>query len=69
MPNGCTFIEDIEFDPLDGPNVHVTFISGEQRIRFAVARSTVRRAAGKAARMLDAADRHQAVVVEFARHN
>lgn len=61
MPNRCTWIDNVEFEPLEGGTMHFTFVSGDEEMRFCMSRSTVRKAAGKATRMLDAADREQQV--------
>lgn len=67
MPNRCTWIDDVEIEPLDGGNLHFTLISGDERMRFCMPRAVGRRASSKTSRMLDAADKAQQRRMELVR--
>lgn len=56
MPRRRVLIEDVEFDPLEGGDMHFTFISGEERMLFAMARALVVKATGDAMRAIDTAE-------------
>lgn len=56
MPNRCTWVDELEIEPLDGENLHFTIISGAERIRFCMPRYLAQAVSSKTKRMLDAAE-------------
>ncbi len=56
MPNRCTWIDSVEFEPLEGGTMHFTFISGDEEMRFCMSREAAARAAYNALAHVEQAD-------------
>jgi hypothetical protein len=64
MPNRCTFVQDVEFEPLEGGSVHFTFVSKGSREHFCMDRASIQRAAYGALSLVASAAR-EAIVLPF----
>lgn len=53
---GCVFVEGVEFEPMEGGNLHFVFVTGDERLRFAMSRETVMQAAYSAMANVERAD-------------